>query len=159
MEEEAAAAAAAEDGNEEFVITEAKLAMRQKQIDYGKNTLAYQRYLEQVPKYAQQKLHADGDYRQQLTDGVHAGTNAGSLAGSETPPPPTSRSASASAASTARCACWTFNTLRVAHQPHSSSHAGAAAARHLCLPALLPPSPSAHAVAAAWCSVATRRLR
>jgi hypothetical protein len=36
---------------EDFIIDAEKLARRQKQIDYGKNTLAYQRYLEQIPRY------------------------------------------------------------------------------------------------------------
>ena len=34
----------------EFVIDAEKLAKRQKQIDFGKNTLAYQRYSQQIPR-------------------------------------------------------------------------------------------------------------
>jgi Histone RNA hairpin-binding protein RNA-binding domain len=35
---------------QEIKLDEVKLAWRQKQIDYGKNTLGYQRYIKAVPK-------------------------------------------------------------------------------------------------------------
>lgn len=31
-------------------VDEKKLSTRQKQIDFGKNTIGYQRYLEEIPK-------------------------------------------------------------------------------------------------------------
>lgn len=42
--------AAAADGDEEFENDPKRLMARQQQIDFGKNTLGYERYLQAVPK-------------------------------------------------------------------------------------------------------------
>jgi histone RNA hairpin-binding protein len=48
VEEEEATAAA--DGEDEFETDPKRLTARQQQIDFGKNTLGYERYLQAVPK-------------------------------------------------------------------------------------------------------------
>jgi histone RNA hairpin-binding protein len=48
--EELEQAAAAADGEDEFETDPKRLTARQQQIDFGKNTLGYESYLQAVPK-------------------------------------------------------------------------------------------------------------
>eukprot|EP00882_Tetradesmus_deserticola_P027388 GHRQ01030297.1.p1 GENE.GHRQ01030297.1~~GHRQ01030297.1.p1 ORF type:complete len:180 (+),score=23.28 GHRQ01030297.1:400-939(+) len=59
--EEEAPAGAAADGHDEFETDPKRLTSRQQQIDFGKNTLGYERYLQAVPKHKRKLRGKDHD--------------------------------------------------------------------------------------------------